>query len=424
MAQPPGEPVDPGATLAAELAGSTTVPHRRSSRRATRRRRRAPANAAGTGLLLVPDSTSDRVMAFDPITGNLVDADFVPADPTNLATPKSAILSASGTGVLVADQIDDVVQEYDLDGNYVRVFAPAGGVNNAILDNILGIDLRPNGNLLVPVASGANPGLRRRVRHQRQLPRQLHRQRRRRPGQCLRRLAAGDRLAGPSIDSDNVLRYDSTGAPLGVFAPALSFGEQINGPATATSWSPTSATPNTGVMEFTPAGALVGVYSVVTGNRGVYELPNGNILTSNGSGVHEIDRGQPRRDQVHRGRRPVHRVRGPAGRTAPTCPTCRGSPRRRPPARTRRGIDAGAGDLRLDRPRGRHLQRQPVRREQRPRPRPRQRHRPGGRAGHADGRGAAPSITLVKTVGTTPGVCAATTTITVAPGTTVYYCYR
>ncbi len=35
----------------------------------------------------------------------------------------------------------------------------------------------------------------------------------------------------------------------------------------------------------------------------------------------------------------------------------------------------------------------------------------------------AQSISLVKTVGTTPGVCATTSTITVASGTTVYYCY-
>ena len=33
------------------------------------------------------------------------------------------------------------------------------------------------------------------------------------------------------------------------------------------------------------------------------------------------------------------------------------------------------------------------------------------------------SISLVKTVGTAPGVCAATSNLTVAPGTTVYYCY-
>ena len=68
-------------------------------------------------------------MAFDPTTGNLVDADFIPADPTNLSTPKSAILSAGGNSVLVSDQLDDVVQEYALDGSYIGVFAPAGGVN-------------------------------------------------------------------------------------------------------------------------------------------------------------------------------------------------------------------------------------------------------------------------------------------------------
>ena len=37
---------------------------------------------------------------------------------------------------------------------------------------------------------------------------------------------------------------------------------------------------------------------------------------------------------------------------------------------------------------------------------------------------AAPGITLSKTVGTTPGVCATTSKVTVAAGTTVYYCYQ
>jgi hypothetical protein len=37
---------------------------------------------------------------------------------------------------------------------------------------------------------------------------------------------------------------------------------------------------------------LIDVYNpaAVGGNRGVYELGNGSILTTNGSGVHEIDR--------------------------------------------------------------------------------------------------------------------------------------
>src|SRR5690606_13978024 len=46
-----------------------------------------------------------------------------------------------------------------------------------------------------------------------------------------------------------------------------------------------------GVWELTADGDLVGIYTGVSGNRGVYELPNGNILTTNANGVHEIDRG-------------------------------------------------------------------------------------------------------------------------------------
>ena len=55
----------------------------------------------GSGLLLIPESTNDRVMAFDPTTGDLIDADFIPADPTNLSTPIHAILAADGNSILV-----------------------------------------------------------------------------------------------------------------------------------------------------------------------------------------------------------------------------------------------------------------------------------------------------------------------------------
>lgn len=41
-------------------------------------------------------------------------------------------------------------------GLYIGVFAPAGGVNTAILDNIRGISLRANGNLLVTNGDGVH----------------------------------------------------------------------------------------------------------------------------------------------------------------------------------------------------------------------------------------------------------------------------
>ncbi|MCB0250614.1 MAG: ExeM/NucH family extracellular endonuclease, partial [Anaerolineae bacterium] len=137
--------IDSQAMLQAELSGEENTAPTASGPRDLAAAARAQRMLLTTGLLLVPDSTNDRVMAFDPTTGNLVDADFIPADPDNLSTPKSAILSAGGNSILVSDQLEDVVQEYALDGSYMGIFAPAGGLNNAILDNITGIDLRPNG---------------------------------------------------------------------------------------------------------------------------------------------------------------------------------------------------------------------------------------------------------------------------------------
>jgi hypothetical protein len=255
---------------------------------------RARQMLANGGLLLVPESDNDRVMAFDPQTGDLVDADFIPADPAHLTIPINAILSAGGDSILVSDQSRDVVQEYDLNGNYLDVFAPAGGADLAILDNIRGIALRPNGNLLVTVGSGSNinavaefdtagnylgnfvangaGGLAS-------------------PFEVYQR--AGDWLVG-GITSDAIHRYAlATGAYLDDFSPINTFPEQIaeagNGNVLVGNFSGTQE----GVVEFTPDGsAIVDIYDPLSpgGYRGVYELPNGNILTSNSDGVHEIDR--------------------------------------------------------------------------------------------------------------------------------------
>lgn len=246
------------------------------------------------GVLLIPDSTNRRVMAFDPLTGNLVDANFIPADTVNLSTPINAILSAAGDTILVSDQIKDVVQEYDLDGNYLGVFAPAGGPNTAILDNIRGISLRPNGNLLVTVGSGANTNS---VAEFDTAGNYL--------GNFIAAGAGGlaspfdvygraaDWLVAGISGTTGLLRYDLNGSFLNVFAPFSSFPEQIdeaaNGNVLVANFSPSS---NEGVLEYTSTGVFVGRYDPPTlgGYRGAYELPNGNILTTTGTGVHEISR--------------------------------------------------------------------------------------------------------------------------------------
>ena len=214
-----------------------------------------------TGLLLVPDSTDKRVMAFDPITGNLVDANFIPADPTHLSTPINAILSAGGNSVLVSDQINDVVQEYDLNGTYIGVFAPAGGANNAILNNIRGIALDANGNLLVTTADATNVNAVAKFDTN---------------GAYLGNFIASGAggLNSPfdiygraadwlvaSIDTDNVLRFDLAGAPLGVFGGVNNFPEQVNGVPNSNVLVADFGGTQQGIVEFTAAGGLVGVYT-------------------------------------------------------------------------------------------------------------------------------------------------------------------
>ncbi len=251
-----------------------------------------PFRGVTQNVLLIPDSTADRIMGFDPATGNLISANFVPADPTNLSTPKAAIANPSGAEVWVVDQLDDAVQRYGA-GGYLGVFAPAGGVNTAILDNATGMTFHPNGNLLVAVQSGAN-------------------------GNSVAAFDAGGNhvgnfiaigaggLAGPfdilvraadvlvsSINTDQILRYDrTTGAFLDVFASVNNFPQQLfeaaNGNILVANFGGTQE----GIVEFTSAGALVAVYDPIAagGYRGVYELPNLNLLVTTGTGVFEISR--------------------------------------------------------------------------------------------------------------------------------------
>ncbi len=66
------------------------------------------------------------------------------------------------------------------------------------------------------------------------------------------------------------------------------FREAANGNVLVANFSGTEM----GVVEYTPDGALVGIYDPpeTGGYRGVYELPNGNILATSSDGVFEIDR--------------------------------------------------------------------------------------------------------------------------------------
>jgi hypothetical protein len=269
-------------------------------------RRAALERLGGSGLLLVVESSNDRVLALDPATGDVIDENFIGPDLPNLGTPINAILNATGNQVLVSNQLfsvdGDVVQAYDLaTGDYVGIFAPSNGQNNAVADNIRGIELRENGNLLLSIGSGGNinsipqfgtdgvfvdqfisagsGGL--------VSPFDVFR-----VPTAAAPLAAGDYLVSSS-SGGAIGRYDSTGAFIGQFATAGTFAQQIKQAANGNILVASFTASSEGIYEFTPAGVPVATYDPpgLGGYRGVHELGNGNLLVTNGAGIHEITRG-------------------------------------------------------------------------------------------------------------------------------------
>jgi hypothetical protein len=243
------------------------------------------------GLLLVPDSGGDRVMAFYPDTGDLYDENFIPSDPTNLATPIQTAFHPDKNSFLVSDQINDGLIQYDLDGNFMGWFAPAGGVNNNILDNVRGWELKENNNILVTCASGTNQHAIAEFDANGNFlgnfispnPTQMAG-----PWSIICRRNYGDYLV-TADGTDAVHQYDVSGTWIGDLVPSINFPEQISIASTGNLLVAAFSSPS-GVYEYTDDGTYVGYYGVVTGLRGVYELGNGNILVTNGSGVYEINR--------------------------------------------------------------------------------------------------------------------------------------
>lgn len=100
----------------------------------------------------------------------------------------------------------------------------------------------------------------------------------------------GDILLGNSSGTPKIFKYDFNGGLIGAFtSTTLNFVQQMikndNGNIIACEFSGTGS----GLKVFDSTGTLLNTLSGVTGVRGVFRLPNGNYLTTNGSGLYEID---------------------------------------------------------------------------------------------------------------------------------------
>lgn len=241
------------------------------------------------GIILIPNSDNKAVMAFNPETGALLDNFYIPEDGDNLATPIEILFT--NNSFLISDQLKKLVQEYNLEGEFIGTFAPEGGENQDILHNIRGMHIRENGNVLVTVAGGANAHS---VAEFDSEGTYL--------GNFIDNGVGGlngpwDILYRPDFDdylvsangSSGIHRYNADGEFIEMFVSGLAFPEQMhmlgNGNILVSNFSS-----NAGVYEYNSEGVQLGYYGVIGSLRGVYELPDESIMVTNGDGVYRINR--------------------------------------------------------------------------------------------------------------------------------------
>ena len=240
----------------------------------------AMAMAAGTAVmgqtyLMVPDSLRDVVMLFDPADGTLLNPAWI--NLAGLAPSQTPIAAIEvDDEIWVSDQIADRIYRFTKDE-----FAPQhlGDIVGG-MDNIRGI-VRVGDTVYVTNAGTANGA----------------------PGNGVvmidvaTRAVIGSFPSGSPFDilpfGANLLvndiggarkidEFTTAGSLVRVFATGPNFPEQMNYNAAGNILVATFSSP-IGIYEFDTNGSQVNFYSVGTGNRGIYELEDGNILLTYGT---------------------------------------------------------------------------------------------------------------------------------------------
>ena len=243
--------------------------------------------SAQSGVLMVPESSNDRVMLFDAFDGSLITDNFIDLVPQGAGTPINAV--QAGQEIWVSDQIADSIFRYSLDGS-THLGTITGG-----MDNIRGFEVV--GNTAYVTNSGTGNGA---------------------PGDGIVTIdvssatingffASGDTGAGDPFDvlsySGNLLVNDISGEDIDVFSTGgafqsvfvesdgvsgIDFPEQMAETSSGTILAAGFSSP-AGIYEYDGSGTLLNYYDVGTGIRGVHELGNGNIMFTDGAGVHVLD---------------------------------------------------------------------------------------------------------------------------------------
>ncbi len=249
------------------------------------------AGFAQAQYLMMPDSTNNALVLFDPTDGSVVNASYF-----GLAAGTPIHAMQVGNEIWVSEQIGDRLSRWDLFGNSLG--AVSGGLDNVrgmgLIDGTVyatnsGTGNGAPGNAVVMFDTAGNnlgffstTGL---------------------APSPFGVLAYGDgMLVSSSSANDDIHEFDLSGNSLGTFhnSTSLNFIEQLNyahdGNVLAAAFSSPS-----GVywLNFN-TGEIVSSFAA-SGVRGVYQLGNGNIMWTNSSGAWVYDINTQQSTLVHGG---------------------------------------------------------------------------------------------------------------------------
>lgn len=235
------------------------------------------AGAASAQYLMMPDSTNNRLVLFDPFDGSVVNSNYFALQG---GTPIHAM--QVGNEIWVSEQVGDRVSRWDVVSG-----AHLGNISGG-LDNLRGMELK-DGKVYV-CNDGTGNGA---------------------PGHSLRIFdTAGNSLGhfttpfsspfgvldyGPNLlvasdaANDDVHQYTTAGASVGTFhnSASLNFAEQMNYDAAGNILVAGFSSNNVVTLDYN-TGALLSSFAA-SGTRGVWQLGNGNIMWTNGSGANIWD---------------------------------------------------------------------------------------------------------------------------------------
>ncbi len=260
-----------------------------------------PTGAADSmmNVLFVANSTTDSIMVLDPQTGDVIDPYFLDVNiGGGLSTPGQALMHPDNQRVLVLDQFNDIITAYDLAGHDLGVWAPQGGANADIMDAPHSMTWLPNGQMAVTVGLGANAD-----------SVILFDQTGAYQGRLISPTNGLDSPYDLFVRDNDLLTTQSSGGvnnfrPLktftfdGTFISNFSsvnrFPQQIAQARNGNILVADFVGDQTGILEYTntPTGTLVARYDdgVLPSYRGVYDLPNNNLLVATGLGLYELTR--------------------------------------------------------------------------------------------------------------------------------------